>query len=623
MKLSTRQQKLIHLIANKELITAKELSEKLTLSSRTIRDEVKNINQISNIPLIIPLKGQGYQLNLAHPDLSLYLSASETSNEYTNIRNTQILKAILANDTTDYYEIAETFFISESTIDKIIRDFNQIIQTRFPSLTIKRKNNKIIIPNDEQSKRQIFAAFLTHEMHDFNFDISNYNTFFSTCDLQKLSQVIIEFNREYNLQMRDFELLSFILHIAIIIERSRNNAPAPENYENYVNAESNKLAMIFSRFLREREGIKLPAAEIPALSLLFAGKITDFSLDDVNKLKQFIDDLILDINRIYSFDLSQNFKFKDNLLIHLLGLEKRIKNNTYILNPLIKDIKVHFPILYDISVYIAVNIQKKYKCLLIEDEIGYITLHLMNTIENFQQKETKKIIIISSLGKIEAEYTKNQISNAITAFNIEIVRSLSFLNAYECKELMVDLIISTQPLAFIPKSPLYVCSNMLLSEDILKIQNILFNAKNLTSSINTYFDERLFFYDKEFANSQEIIHFLCNHLKQLGYCDQYFEQKVIEREQVAPTTYGNLFAIPHPIEKCAFKNVIAVCILKDPILWQGQKTKLILLFALSPKQEKGFDKIFEKLVTLLNDVTNVKELCKQTSLPAFLDIFAN
>ena len=55
------------------------------------------------------------------------------------------------------------------------------------------------------------------------------------------------------------------------------------------------------------------------------------------------------------------------------------------MNPMIEDIKRRFPILFvymaDISVYMADQIQSFYHVRLYEEEISYLTLHLMGSLE--------------------------------------------------------------------------------------------------------------------------------------------------------------------------------------------------------------------------------------------------
>lgn len=620
MKLTLRQQRIIQQLANNDTITSDNLSKALGFSSRTIREEIKLINSASEIPIIISLKSKGFKLNIANPDIELYLGKNETSAEYINTRNTNILKTILSQDNLDYYELADEFYISESTLDKVINDFNKVIQKRYPAISILRKNNSIIvIPDDEQTKRNIFSSFLIQEMHNYNFNISNYNFFFNSCNLDDLSNFVIAFNKKHHLNMRDFEIFAFTLHVAILIERSQNFSFVQKDTKI---DEISYLAAKFKEEIAAKLHIDIPDEELLQLSLLISGKISKITFESVNNLTAFIDQMIIDINKIYNFDLLDNEQFKSNLLIHLLGLESRIKTNSYILNPLIKDIKVHFPILYDISVYIAINIQKKYNCILLEDEIGYITLHLMNAIDISQNKNEKTLIIISSLGKAESLFIKKKLFDHLSKYTLTIIKSLSISNAKECMNDKVDLIISTMPLSFITKSPIYITQGILNAQDLDKITKILDNPPS-QNSLKKYFDDKLFFTDQTFTTKEEIIHFLCQQLVQNGYCTPEFEEKVLKRETVAPTTYGNLFAIPHPIEKCALKNIVAVCILSSPIIWQGQKTKLVLLFALSSKQDPSFNEMFEKLVSLLNDVNNVKELCKQTTLSSFLEIFTS
>ena len=127
-----------------------------------------------------------------------------------------------------------------------------------------------------------------------------------------------------------------------------------------------------------------------------------------------------------------------------------------------------------------------------------------------------------------------------------------------------------------------------------------------------------FFTEMDFTSDRDVIRFLCDRLMEAGCCDEEFYDKVIERERIAPTAYGNLFAIPHPIEKCAFRNAVAVCTPKHPIVWQSKKVRIIFLFSLCPGHNRDFEDIFEQLVSLLNDVSNVKLLLRQTTLSGFL-----
>lgn len=55
------------------------------------------------------------------------------------------------------------------------------------------------------------------------------------------------------------------------------------------------------------------------------------------------------------------------------------------------------------------------------------------------------------------------------------------------------------------------------------------------------------FFRKEYQTMDEVLSFLNNELIKKGLVDDTFIEAVYEREEVAPTSYGNLVAIPHPI----------------------------------------------------------------------------
>ena len=106
----------------------------------------------------------------------------------------------------------------------------------------------------------------------------------------------------------------------------------------------------------------------------------------IQDYEQFIEDIIRDIKQIYDIDLSQNESFRDSLLVHLLGLDARINHQFLFKQSSHSGYKNSiFPLLYDMSVYVASRIQRKFHCALIEDKTGYLTLHLMNAVEKIQQ----------------------------------------------------------------------------------------------------------------------------------------------------------------------------------------------------------------------------------------------
>lgn len=607
--LTERQNEIIKLLNQYHILSADKIAKMLNVSTKTIRNEIHKINSSLNLNYIISQKGTGYLIN----------EQIQLEKEYASEQNIQylILKKILNHDFYNFYELADELFISESNLQRYIKRVNEIIQKRNSSIKICRQRNQLYLNGTETEKRQITTYFLMNELNQYNFNLSMYQSLFLRIDILELQKIITEFNNAHHLNLRDVEIISLVIHVALMLERViRGNEII--NEVDFVNDEYNHLSIQFANILQIRYEIKLNKSEIKYLSLLLAGKVPSIEENDINEVKQFIQQLIIEINESFDVDLQQDSKFTDNFLIHLIGLKRRITNHTFLNNPLIKELQKNFPVIYDMSVFIALKIQEFFSTQLYEDEIGYITLHLMGAIERLHTSLHKKIVLIYPFGQAGYDYIIKKI-NHIHDLEIEICCQLSMFDAFQIKEYQPDLVISFVHIEEKVGYPIYVCHNLLLEEDIENIYNIL--KGNHTFKKNVFFEKELFHIYNDIENKEDVIHRLCESLYYKGYVDQQYEGLVLAREQIAPTAYGSMFAIPHAVKKAGFATRIAVALLDKPIDWNQQKVRLVFLFCLTKERNEEFDLLFEKLVGLLDESKKVKELLKCKKYEEFLELF--
>lgn len=607
--LTERQNEIIKLLNQYHILSADKIAKMLNVSTKTIRNEIHKINSSLNLNYIISQKGTGYLIN----------EQIQLEKEYASEQNIQylILKKILNHDFYNFYELADELFISESNLQRHIKRVNEIIQKRNSSIKICRQQNQLYLNGTETEKRQITTYFLMNELNQYNFNLSMYQSLFLRIDILELQKIITEFNNAHHLNLRDVEIISLVIHVALMLERViRGNEII--NEVDFVNDEYNHLSIQFANILQIRYEIKLNKSEIKYLSLLLAGKVPSIEENDINEVKQFIQQLIIEINESFDVDLQQDSKFADNFLIHLIGLKRRITNHTFLNNPLIKELQKNFPVIYDMSVFIALKIQEFFSTQLYEDEIGYITLHLMAAIERLHTSLHKKIVLIYPFGQAGYDYIVKKI-NHIHDLEIEICCQLSMFDAFQIKEYQPDLVISFVHIEEKVGYPIYVCHNLLLEEDIENIYNIL--KGNHTFKKNVFFEKELFHIYNDIENKEDVIHRLCESLYYKGYVDQQYEGLVLAREQIAPTAYGSMFAIPHAVKKAGFATRIAVALLDKPIDWNQQKVRLVFLFCLTKERNEEFDLLFEKLVGLLDESKKVKELLKCKDYEEFLELF--
>ena len=84
--------------------------------------------------MISSLKGKGYVVR----DKDAWIRQKYIVGDEGR-RDIKILKEILFNEHVDYYELADRFYISPSTLNKDIRILNERIQKEFRTLRITRK----------------------------------------------------------------------------------------------------------------------------------------------------------------------------------------------------------------------------------------------------------------------------------------------------------------------------------------------------------------------------------------------------------------------------------------------------------------------------------------------------
>lgn len=616
VNMTRRQKKILEFLKeNRAWVVSSEIANKLHISSRTVRNEMNIINQLYKEPLIISLKGKGYRL--ADSNMNI-----EKVTQVPIKRHFVILKTMFINKEIDFYELADNMFISETTLEKEIIAINNVIKERKIHLIIKRKNNKLSFEGNEESKRKVYLYFLIDEIGEYSFDFNNYSNYFHSCDILKLKEIIIDFIKNEGLKINDLSLISLIIRIAIMLESASHGNYTTKDLNESINKEQIRIGNLFYKRLSEIIEFTLPDEEIYYIASLFTNEIVS-NLDNLKPADYYnniVEVLIDGIKANYQVDLNSDAQFKRNLQTHISKLDKRFNRDNYFNNPLIDDIKENFPFTYDISVYISIRIHELMNIRLVESEIGFIALHVMCAIEKMKLGNKKKIAIINPLGQSLTNYIKERLLGSLK-MSLEVIEESSLFNLEVVINAKPDLIITTTEIDYYTDIPIFKCSFLLKDNDIQEIERIMelreMENRKEKEDLLKYFDRSLFFANMSFKKKEDVIKYMCMKLKDLGYVDNDFEKSVLKREEIAPTAFGNLFAIPHAAEKIALKNGIAVCILNENLNWSKSKVRIVVLFSLA-KTNMNLNKLYDVLIGFLENIDKVKEIAKINNYDEFI-----
>ncbi|MGM0215207.1 BglG family transcription antiterminator [Enterococcus sp. AZ109] len=615
MQISQRQEQIIEKLSFSNLpLTAQQLSKELGVSTKTVRNDIQQLNGQAEQTVILSKAGAGFYLN---PD-TISLLKKEKTIERSNL-HFELLVQIIDQESCDFYELADDFFISESALNRIIKELNDLISRQDQSLIIQRKNNRLFIDGEEAEKRRVFTLFLNQEIEANKLSLEKYSGYFGQIDLGKLSQIVIRYHQQEEFSINDFSTISFILHIAVLLERvskaSFLNTTRPVMEE----PESRRLTRQLAELLEKEFQVNIPEEELPYIYRLYSGAIISSESLEELQLKETIASLLESVTGIFYLDFTQDEKIVDYLLTHVSALYKRAINHQYLTNPLLEEIKSKFPFVYNVSVYASAYLQNTLNIQFPEDEIAYLSLHFLSALENIRSQKKKQVLLVSPYGVGNQRMVRAYL-NRIKDFEIEMSVAKSVFDVNDKLVKDKDLILTSESLHLETSIPIYHYQSFLTEKDLAEITQIFVEESQTPSVLNKFLEAELFFPQQSQKSPEEVISFLCQQLYDKGYCEADYVDKVLERESLSSTAFGNYYAIPHAIKREAKKNAVAICSFDKPIQWQDKKVKLVLLLALKGERDNSFEQLFEELVMILNEPARVKRLAKQTNFEEFLAI---
>lgn len=619
MQMTKRQKDILSLLNNQDYFTAQKLAKKLQVSEKTIRNDISQLNQAGREPMILSLKGKGYKLiNNQAPAPSLILA------DTGELRQQAILLYFLSHPEPDFYELAELFYISESTLERDILTINQRLKKRFRHTEIKRKNSQFCLEGSEETIRGMFVYYLLRELKEYQFDFTCLSGGFNSCDITKVKMMVLDFLSEEKIILKDSELISLILYWGTALERVFEGYEIMGIFCEAGTEKSRELSQRLCDKMEEQFGISLPQSERSFLQSLMENGVDmqTAGKEREEEYQHFLKDVLTDIYNKYNIDLRENETFIENLLPHLVELHHRAKTRRFIENPLIGDIKDTYPLIYDISVYLGMRIQERFGIQMYEDEIGYISLHIVANMDS-QSTEKKQIAIINPDGAAISRFIGDVLRRYFNN-SIEIAGTYSLFQIDALRGQKPDLIITTVPMNQTFSCPVFQVSNLLNCQELETIKQLLASQElgKLEARLGLLyqFDNRLFFPLLQFTRREEVIRYLCRQLEKEGYCGSEYVDYVLEREAIASTSFGNYVAIPHPVEMAAYKNGIAVATLSNDVMWGDNKVRVVFLFSLASRS-LNLTLFYDALAKSLNDTSKMKQIICHVEFNRFMDAF--
>lgn len=621
----------------KDPVTSQFLAAQFQVSSKTIQNDIKELNELLEEAdaRIDSLRGVGYKLIINDKDRFndffqkhlIKLNRQIPTEPEERIKYV-MERLLLTSDYVKLEELAEELFISRSTLQGVIKDVREILKEYDLNLD-QKPNYGVKVIGDEMKIRFCISEYVLNQNPQIMDESVELLSFGSKQEIETIRDCILSKLRKYQIVISDVNLHNLITHIAIACRRIREKNTVEMVTDQLISVTKEKEYKVAEEIVGDIEkklNITFPKSEIAYISIHLQG--TKLVNPKINKeeLRQVIPEDVLNvaqsmieaIDAQFYFNLKQDADLLSALCLHLKPAINRIKYNMNLRNPLLEEIKAKYPLSFEAALTGVEKIKEKYGIEFDENEIGYIALHIEVALERQKElnKKAHKCLIVCASGLGTSQLLSYKLKNRF-GDRLQISGTSEYYNLKNQPLNEIDLIISTIPIKEKLPVPVIQISTILGDSDVKQIERVMVN---IDSIIDKYLRREFTFLQRDFESPEEVIYFLGDRLMEAGKVGENYVASVLERESFSPTAFGNLVAIPHPIDPETDETFWSIVTLKKPILWFNKPVQFVCLLNINKNGDLEVKPMYEILVQMLDNAKLVNELIKCKSFDELRNI---
>ena len=600
------------------IVSASQLSVLLNITDRTIRSDIQAINEIleKNGAKIKLKRKAGYYIEINDQEKynTFLCSIKQTRTSNLELDSSQdrikyLLNLLLYSD--EYMsldDLADNIYVSKNTLQNYIKTLKAIFSKYNLEYISKTNVGVKIIGNEDDKRKCLVENVLSYNFQNYvtGFTKDEY-TLFEGIDLDLLKQIISNKLKNAHIKTNDFNFKNLIIHFALMISRiqfdcyinTNNTIKIDDNYTDFIDDIANEIEYTFNITISEGEKKYI-------YSHLVANTQLNDLVDNDNKIKELVEELLNNIYFDYNFDLRNDEILSHDLFLHFKSI---LNTKSFALNkrnPLLNTIKTNFPLAFDITLTCTAKIFNKPPYILTEDEVGYVSLHIGAAIERCfsGSLQNKSVILVCGSGQATTRMLEARL-NVFFKDKITIVRKASyneFINYTKRELLNIDFVISTIPLKS-EHIPTITVDFALNNQDIEAISKFLTSISlNKMKKSNKFFYIYLFIHLDGIDSKESLLKKMCQLMEKQNIVDSNYFDCVMERENLAKTNMNEVFALPHPMRLCAKDTKVAVAIIDKPLTWYQQDTvQIIFLLAIKQGDQQDIEHLYDIFIEIVNN----------------------
>lgn len=624
---------LMQIADSQEGQTSEQLARFVGVSSRTIKGDIKRINEIlaDYGAEIIAKRGRGYTFVIHDTDLyqqflDLIRKDEQNTGNIPQSRMQRVNYIIMKMLIVDYYikidDFAEELYIDRSTFSSCLKEVKIILQKYH--LWIEHAGGRgIIIRGSELNIRICIAEYFFHNSLISGI-LSEDNTMLADLERQneikKIKDILRNVLDMNEIQISSYSFENMIIHIIVALRRwvlYNYMKITDEQYAFTGNSRYLCAGEQLVKALEKENSIMVPHDEAIYFAIHFQTKhiATNTSFEAENLPDEaFFNDLFQEIEKVYGICFHQDQELIHLLKMHLPAMLSRLQLHLPLRSLTLYDYFRKYLFAYKITDVAAAKIKEHFHLDMEINEFGFLVLYFNWALQRIHRRYRMKLLLLCGSGRPESIMLINEISERYKQI-VEAV-DLADLNELKTKQLsQYDVIITTMQLhTKIDKPILYLSYQQ--EEQMKLLDNEITRLYYLKMNLLSLFQEDIITYGIEGNTKYAVMEHIYSTL-----ADEQLKKEwkdITEKEKTLSSEIGNSIAVFHT---CEHHNPLFfhIYVLKKSIIWDKQFVEIMIWIGANPDEQERCWLLMDVLSKWACDYHSVSHFLRLKNFEAFLN----
>lgn len=615
-----RLYRIIKIIEQNNITTLQSIADKLEVSTKTIKNEIKELNKVLKGCALIDIKQQKYELYIINEEY--YEDVKESlynQNSFLNSQQNRMAHIFytLINSNTHYLtdDLIEELSVGRTSFISDLKQLRERVKSYNIEIIGKTSKGLSIVGNELDIR-----LFIINDMY-----LSIYNGF----EIDKSILGLV--NAAYKTNFFSDETLDYFMKfLTVSIDRISRGYRISNLDKSYINLKGTSTYLFINQILNnigntldieftEEEKIFMI---LPLVSMRTPINLQNSTNIDIsNDAVRIVDDIIKLIKTQLNINIIPG-DFLNEFIYHIYFMMNRVKFGIKVSNPILEDIKEKYSLAYKMAEIASDLVERKLERKVSKDEIGYMAMYFgLFLSENlYTTEKIYKVAVVCSTGVLTARIIASQLKKVLSSETIidiyasnEITESL--LNQY-------NLVFSTFKMQLSTYIPIIYVKEIFDESDFRKKIEYIKFTKNLDiplmrgidSIILSILEEENFFVLDSNKSYDENIDIMLKSLLENDYIDDGFKNRLKIREENSTMVFDKSIAIPHVINYKSNKVVFALGVFDEGLkVKEGRDVRLVFLLGIPEERghnEKLIVRIYNEIISIAKDYNKVNEIAK-------------